>query len=145
MVVARHNAVHVLGAGCTASTRAQVPSGHSVAEADRPQSCRHTAVAAAGAEAARLAEVRIASGKPLIGKNLVCEHSVWGITFFRDRVTTLYDIYCDDGVYVNAEATRVWRERRAADEARRAALVAQRLIEPEHNGHQVVLADCEVA
>jgi hypothetical protein len=90
-----------------------------------------SALSAAHVEAARRADERIASGEPLIGKLLVCEESVWGIAFFRDRADTVYDIHRDDSVYVNAEATRLLRERHAAEEARLAALLAQPVIEPE--------------
>ena len=76
----------------------------------------------------------------------------WGISFFRERADTLYDIYRDDSVYVNAEATRLLRERRAAEEARLAALVAQRVVEQpkrlsnaldisEHNGATVAVPE----
>jgi hypothetical protein len=99
-------------------------------------------VAAAKKQAARFADDRIAEGGPLIAKLLQCERRCWGIPFFRDRATTKYDIYRDDTVYVNAEATRVWREHRPAGKARQAALRAQPVIEPEHNGATVAAPEC---
>ena len=95
-------------------------------------------VAAAKDQAARFADDRIAEGRPLIAKLLQCEQSCWGIAFFRDRQFTKYDIFADDMVCVNVDATQRYRSRLAAELAlRQAALAQYQPVVPTHNGSQV--------